>query len=222
MAVGRGRVARDLIRTGHAPPQAGSTTSSALYASEDAAGGRPRSGGALAVPGKPYGQPAGFWAQTIPPQGGALFGDRIFCTTTERPGTDTVSPALDRLAARVNAAGNLTSQAGTGAWNSTLLEIAVLGCHANNDAGALALGKPDDAEALALAVHQLRQAPDYAAALSLPLPLHLAGLAQAYVLPMLVESDENSAGVTAGPTVEQEQGARRTTIRTRTSWTRRG
>ncbi|MFF3259556.1 RNaseH domain-containing protein [Streptomyces sp. NPDC002932] len=68
-------------------------------------------------------------------------------------------------------------------------------------------GKPDEAEALALAVHQLRQAPDYAAALSLPLPLHLAGLAQAYVLPMLVESAENSTGATAGPTAEQEQGS---------------
>lgn len=88
-----------------------------------------------------------------------------------------------------------------------MLEIAVLGCHADDYPGALALGKPDDAEALALAVHQLRQAPDYAAALSLPLPLHLAGLAQAYVLPMLVQSDEASTGATAGPTVEQEQAS---------------
>jgi hypothetical protein len=41
-------------------------------------------------------------------------------------------------------------------------------------------------------VHQLRQAPDYAAALSLLLPLHLAGLAQAYVLPTLADGDRAS------------------------------
>ncbi|MEK8170850.1 RNAseH domain-containing protein [Streptomyces sp. M19] len=161
----------------------------------------------LAEPGKPHGQPAGFWAQAISSQGRASSGDRIFYSTTERPGTHAVSPALDRLTTRVNAAGNLTSQAGTSAWNPTLLEIAVLGCHVDDHPGALARGKPDEAEALALAVHQLRQAPDYAAALSLPLPLHLAGLAQAYVLPMLVEGDGSSAGATAGSTVEQDQGS---------------
>ncbi|WP_097900038.1 pPIWI_RE module domain-containing protein [Streptomyces sp. b94] len=201
-----GRIERDLIRTGHAP--AGRLDDELRLVRVRGCGGRESAQWwGLADPGKPHGQPAGFWAQTTPSQGGASSGDRIFYSTTERPGTHAVSPALDRLATRVNAAGNLTSQAGTSAWNPTLLEIAVLGCHANNDAGALALGKPDDAEALALAVHQLRQAPDYAAALSLPLPLHLAGLAQAYVLPMLVQSDEASTGATAGPTVEQEQGS---------------
>lgn len=120
-----------------------------------------------------------------------------------------MSPALDRLATRVNAAGNLTSQAGTPAWNPTLVEIAVLGCHADDDPAVPALGKPDEAEALALAVHQLRQAPDYAAALSLPLPLHLAGLAQAYVLPMFTESDMAPGGETAEPT--DERGQRGTT-----------
>ncbi|MEU0131190.1 RNaseH domain-containing protein [Streptomyces sp. NPDC006289] len=40
-----------------------------------------------------------------------------------------------------------------------------------------------------LAVHQLRRAPDCATALSLPLPLHLAGPARVYVLPMLVEME---------------------------------
>jgi hypothetical protein len=118
--------------------------------------------------------------------------ERVFYSTTERPATHAISPALDRLATRVNAAGNLTSQAGTSAWNPTLVEIAVLGCHEDDDLSALLPGKPDDPEALALAMHQLRQAPDYAAALSLPLPLHLAGLAQAYVLPTLVERDGTS------------------------------
>ncbi|MGW8851433.1 RNaseH domain-containing protein [Streptomyces xiamenensis] len=52
-------------------------------------------------------------------------------------------------------------------------------------------GRPDDAEALALATHQLRQGPDYATALSLPLPLHLAGLAEAYVLPTISGGDRS-------------------------------
>lgn len=44
--------------------------------------------------------------------------------------------------------------------------------------------KPHDApESFASAVHLLRQPPDYPEALSLPLPLHLAGLGQDYVLP---------------------------------------
>ena len=64
------------------------------------------------------------------------------------------------------------------------MEIAVLGCHA--DAG-------DSPEALALAVHQLRQAPDYLDALSLPLPLHLASLTQHYVLPTVAEAEPGEA-----------------------------
>lgn len=72
------------------------------------------------------------------------------------------------------------------------MEIAVLGCHEDDDSAAPELEKPDEPEALALAMHQLRQAPDYAAALSLPLPLHLAGLAQAYVLPTLADGDGTS------------------------------
>ncbi|MFD9715765.1 pPIWI_RE module domain-containing protein [Streptomyces sp. NPDC059076] len=198
-----GRIERDLIRTGHAP--AGRLDDELRLVRVRGRGGRESAQWwGLADAGKPHGQPAGFWAQPVPVQGGASSGDRTFYSTTERPGTHAVSPALDRLATRVNAAGNLTSQAGTSAWNPTLLEIAVLGCHANDEPGVQPLGEPDEAEALALAVHQLRQAPDYAAALSLPLPLHLAGLAQAYVLPMLAEGDESSAGETAGSTVAQD------------------
>jgi hypothetical protein len=68
------------------------------------------------------------------------------------------------------------------AWNPALVEVAVLGCHP---------GDGDVPEALALAAHQLRQAPDLPDALSLPLPLHLAGLAQEYVLPT---QNEDSGG----------------------------
>ncbi|MFB7930846.1 pPIWI_RE module domain-containing protein [Streptomyces sp. NPDC056039] len=191
-----GRIERDLIQTGHAP--AGRLDDELRLVRVRGCGGRETAQWwGLAEPGKPHGQPAGFWAQTTLPPGGAPSRDRIFYSTTERPGTHAVSPALDRLATRVNAAGNLTSQAGTSAWNPTLVEISVLGCHADGDPAVPALGKPDEAEALALAVHQLRQAPDYAAALSLPLPLHLAALAQAYVLPMLAESDVTPGGETA-------------------------
>ncbi|MEO3763227.1 DUF3962 domain-containing protein [Streptomyces sp. B5E4] len=198
-----GRIERDLIQTGHAP--AGRLDDELRLVRVRGCGGREAAQWwGLAEPGKPQGQPAGFWTQTVPPQGEPSAGDRTFYSTTERPGTHAVSPALDRLATRVNAAGNLTSQAGTSAWNPTLLEIAVLGCHAGDDQGARALGNPDEAEALALAVHQLRQAPDYAAALSLPLPLHLAGQAQAYVLPMLAESDVSPGGMTAESAVERE------------------
>ncbi|MFV8132488.1 RNaseH domain-containing protein [Streptomyces syringium] len=47
------------------------------------------------------------------------------------------------------------------------------------------------------AVHQLRQAPDVPDALSLPLPLHLAGLAQEYALPTRAEGEEEPTTDTA-------------------------
>lgn len=188
-----GHTERDLIKTGHAP--AGRLDDELRLVRVRGCGGRESAQWwGLAEPGKPHGQPAGFWAQN-PQQrygDGASSRDRVFYSTTERPGTHAISPALDRLATRVNAAGNLTAQAGTSAWNPTLVEIAVLGCHEDDDSAAPVLERPDDPEALALTMHQLRQAPDYAAALSLPLPLHLAGLAQAYVLPTLADGDRTS------------------------------
>jgi hypothetical protein len=39
-------------------------------------------------------------------------------------------------------------------------------------------------------MHQLRHAPEYTDPISLPLPLHLAGLAQEYVLPIRSEDGE--------------------------------
>ncbi|WP_171162558.1 pPIWI_RE module domain-containing protein [Streptomyces sp. I05A-00742] len=197
-----GRTEQDLIKTGHAP--AGRLDDELRLVRVRGRGGRETAQWwGLAEPAKPHGQPAGFWTQTLQKQDGAPPLERVFYSTTERPGTHAVSPALDRLATRVNAAGNLTSQAGTSAWNPTLVEIAVLGCHEDDNPAAPVPGRPDDAEALALAVHQLRQAPDYAAALSLPLPLHLAGLAQAYVLPMLAEHVGNSSEETEESAAEQ-------------------
>ncbi|MFB7587733.1 pPIWI_RE module domain-containing protein [Streptomyces sp. NPDC056169] len=200
-----GQAERDLIKAGHAP--AGRLDDELRLVRVRGCGGRETAQWwGLAEPGKPQGQPAGFWAQSPQQHDREPSRARVFYSTTERPGTHAVSPALDRLATRVNAAGNLTSQAGTNAWNPTLVEIVVLGCHGDDDSTATAPGSPDDAEALALAVHQLRQAPDYAAALSLPLPLHLAGLAQAYVLPTLAERDgsptEEAMESTAEPNVD--------------------
>lgn len=56
-------------------------------------------------------------------------------------------------------------------------------------------------------MHQLRMAPDYPVALSLPLPLHLAGLAQAYVLPTVAAEDEEAETVDGeGASTRSDQG----------------
>ncbi len=99
---------------------------------------------------------------------------RVFWSPTPKARTFKLSVAADKLAPRVNTKGKVTIDTDKAAWNPGLVEIAVLGCHS---------GDGDLPEALALATHQLRQAPDLPDALSLPLPLHLAGLAQEYVLP---------------------------------------
>ncbi|MGW5762173.1 pPIWI_RE module domain-containing protein [Streptomyces tendae] len=109
---------------------------------------------------------------------------RVFWSTTPKARTFKLSVAADKLAPRVNTKGKVTVDTDKAAWNPGLVELAVLGCHP---------GDSDEPEALALAVHQLRQAPDLPDALSLPLPLHLAGLAQEYVLP--TRNDADAAGV---------------------------
>ena len=182
-----GQIQPDAIRVGHAPP-GGIDDELRLVRVRGRAGRETAQWWGLAEPGKAHGQPAGFWSAPNDSERRDP-GERVFHSTTERPGTFAISPALDRLAARVNAAGNLTSQAGTGAWNPTLVEIAVLGCHTEPQAGPPSPPVPDEPEAIALATHQLRMAPDYPVALSHPLPLHLAALAQEYVLPTLVTRD---------------------------------
>ncbi|GAA3055867.1 RNaseH domain-containing protein [Streptomyces glomeratus] len=153
-----GQTERDLIKTGHAPP--GRLDDELRLVRVRGCGGRESAQWwGLADPGKPHGQPAGFWVQDPQQQNGASSRERVFYSTTERPGTHAISPALDRLATRVNAAGNLTSQAGTSAWNPTLVEIAVLGCHEDDDSAAPVREKPDDPEALALARHRTTPLP---------------------------------------------------------------
>ncbi|MDI3420611.1 pPIWI_RE module domain-containing protein [Streptomyces luteolus] len=193
-----GRIEPDAVRIGHAPPGR-LDDELRLVRVRGGSGRESAQWWGLADPGRPHGQPAGFWKQTQGPDG-ARNRERVFYSTTERPGSFPVSPSLDRLATRVTAAGNLTSQSGKGAWNPTLVEIAVLGCHDGDGTPAVSVtGRPDSAEALALAMHQLRQAPDYNADLSLPLPLHLAGRAQEYVLPTIADGDENTEEGEAPP-----------------------
>lgn len=69
-----------------------------------------------------------------------------------------------------------------------LLEIAVVGCHRDDG---------DDPRSLALLTHVLRQPSDYDQALALPLPLHLAGMAQEYVLPTPKDDDADTADAVA-------------------------
>ncbi|MFF9677307.1 pPIWI_RE module domain-containing protein [Streptomyces eurythermus] len=107
---------------------------------------------------------------------------RVFWSTTPKARTFKLSVAADKLAPRVNTKGKVTIDTDKAAWNPGLVELAVLGCHPDDG---------DSPEALALAVHQLRQAPDLPDALSLPLPLHLAGLAQEYVLPTRNEDGDD-------------------------------
>lgn len=200
-----GQVVRDLVRQGHAP--AGRLDDELrLVRVRGRAGGETAQWWGVAGPGESNGQPAGFWVQAHDRDQRPDSDIRTFYSTTERPGSFAISPALDRIAARVNAAGNLTSQAGTGAWNPALTEIAVLGCHPPaNDTTSLSPGR-DKPEALALAMHQLRQAPDYPVALSLPLPLHLAGLAQAYVLPMFADADTDDEEEASAPADAGSEG----------------
>ncbi|WP_435614530.1 pPIWI_RE module domain-containing protein [Streptomyces coelicoflavus] len=104
---------------------------------------------------------------------------RVFYSTTPKPVQFSTSAVeADKLAPRPlrmgKRKGELTIDTGTVGWMPALVELAVLGCHTDDG---------DDPQALALAAHLLRQPPDYPQALALPLPLHLAGLGQQYVLP---------------------------------------
>jgi hypothetical protein len=121
---------------------------------------------------------------------------RVFWSTTPKARTFKLSVAADKLAPRVNTKGKLVIDTGEAAWNPNLVELAVLGCHPEDG---------DSPEALALAAHQLRQPADFPDALSLPLPLHLAGLAQEYVLPTRAEADgetDTDTGTGTGADVE--------------------
>lgn len=140
------------------------------------------------------GLPAHLWTDPTTAAGSA----RVFWSTTPKAQQFSGSAVeADKLAPRPLRAGKrkgeLTVDTDKPAWNPGLVELAVLGCHQSDG---------DDPEALALAVHQLRQAPDHSDALSLPLPLHLAGLAQEYVLPTIADD-----GAAADPTSDTDPDA---------------
>lgn len=171
-----GRVEPDRIRDGHAParrldPDLRLVRVRTARGRETAQwwGVNPKDG--------PNGLPSHLW---VPENGDT---GRVFYSTTPKP-VQFKSSAVeaDKLAPRPLRAGKrkgeMTIDTDKPGWSPGLVEIAILGCHQEDG---------DDLESLALAVHQLRQPPDYSEALSLPLPLHLAGLGQEYVLPTLAE-----------------------------------
>ncbi|MFF2656291.1 pPIWI_RE module domain-containing protein [Kitasatospora sp. NPDC058032] len=127
----------------------------------------------------PNGIAAHLWVPEGSPSG------RIFYSTTPKP-VQFQSSAVqaDKLAPRPLTQGKRKGEAtidiGVPGWMPALVELAILGCQPEDG---------DDPEALALAAHLLRQPPDYPQALAHPLPLHLAGLGQEYVLPTKAEAD---------------------------------
>lgn len=180
----------DLIKPGHAPAS-GLHPNLRLVRVRGAAGRETAHWWGTGSPDGINGLPSGLWTQTSAPG----TDQRVFYSTTEKASQFTKSAvSADRLAPRQltrgKNIGELTVDTDKPAWNPSLVEIAILGCHPVAEAD-----RPgDNPEAIALAMHQLRQAPDYLDALSLPLPLHLAGLAQEYVLPMRADETETDPG----------------------------
>ncbi|WP_326829468.1 DUF3962 domain-containing protein [Streptosporangium sp. NBC_01810] len=178
-----GQVIADLIRTGHA--SAGRLDPDLrLVRVRDASGRETPQWWGIGNPSGVNGLAAGLWTETS--------DSRVFYSTTDKAGTFRASAVeADKLAPRAlrmgKRKGEPTIDTDIPAWNPALMEVTVLGCH------PASLGEEGDTpEALAMAVHQLRQAADYLDALSLPLPLHLAALAQEYVLPTVAEEDDGS------------------------------
>ncbi|MEV7783471.1 DUF3962 domain-containing protein [Kitasatospora sp. NPDC088351] len=176
-----GRTEPDLIKTGHALP-AGLDADLRLVRIRGAAGRETPQWWGNAGPGGINGLPQGMWIEDADDEASS---GRVFYSTTPKAGTFRDSAVeADKIAPRPLQQGPNKGQPTTDthipAWNPSLVEIAVLGCHPADG---------DSPEALALAVHQLRQAPDYLDALATPLPMHLASLAQHYVLPTVVEGE---------------------------------
>jgi hypothetical protein len=179
-----GRTEQDLIKTGHAPPSHLDPDLRLIRIRSSTGRETPQWWG-NAAPGRINGLPHGLWAET---EDAEFTSGRIFYSTTAKASTFRDSAVeADKLAPRPLRQGpnkgEPTIDSHVPAWNPGLVEIAILGCHPESG---------DEPEALALAVHQLRQAPDYLDALSTPLPMHLASLAQAYVLPTRAVEDEEA------------------------------
>jgi hypothetical protein len=170
----------DLIRTGHAPP-AGLDADLRMIRIRDADGRETPQWWGNAGKSGINGLPPGLWIEKD--DAGQTLGRSFYSTTAKASTFRDSAVEADKLAPRplrqgINK-GKPTVDTHIPAWNPALIEIIVLACHADQG---------DIPEALALAVHQLRQAPDYLDALSMPLPMHLASLAQQYVLPTVADS----------------------------------
>ncbi|MTD58145.1 pPIWI_RE module domain-containing protein [Amycolatopsis pithecellobii] len=115
----------------------------------------------------------GLWKQ---PNGDG--GGRVFYSTSDKPGTHTLSVEATKLTHRINAKGEPEIRPGKNAFNPELLEMTMLGF-------------PDDSEAeyWAMFLHQQRFAEDYRDALALPLIQHVAELTSQYGLPHDDEPD---------------------------------
>ncbi|PZG12130.1 DUF3893 domain-containing protein [Micromonospora craterilacus] len=190
-----GQAEPDSIKTGHAPA-AGLDPDLRIVRIRDADGRETPQWWGNAAPGGINGLPPGLW---VDGQDTAT-RDRTFYSTTSKASTFRDSAVeANRIAPRpirqgVNR-GEPTIDAAIPAWNPALVEIVVMGCQAD-----------DSPEALALAAHQLRQAPDYLDALSTPLPMHLAMLAQHYVLPTIGEAGAEGADTGSDePGIESEE-----------------
>lgn len=132
------------------------------------------------------GETAQWWALGKPGQANGLAvhlwtsGDRakrVFWSTTAKPGSFKTPKGIRKVG----------PNADRQAWIPDLVELAVLGCHPADG---------DDPETLALAGHHLRQPPEYDQDLRNPLPLHLARLAEEYILPLVDEPEDDVEAAT--------------------------
>ncbi|WP_284743898.1 pPIWI_RE module domain-containing protein [Amycolatopsis sp. RTGN1] len=174
-----GEVHRDLIRTGVAPAGRPNPWLRLVRVRTGDRRETPQWWG-LAEGDGVNGLPANLWEVPEPVDGRVFYSTTPKASTAQRAAVEAhkLQPRELRKGKR---AGESTIDVDRPAWNPRLVEIAVLACHP--DAG-------DEPRALAMAVHQLRQAPDYRDALGRPLPLHLARKAQEYILPMR-DADED-------------------------------
>ncbi|MFC5665260.1 RNAseH domain-containing protein [Kitasatospora misakiensis] len=131
----------------------------------------------------------GLWA----PQGAAP-DNRVFTSTVGKPPTaGTVRTDLRKLVPTTR----WPHAPAATAWNPQALELTVLGCLSERALEqARRTDRPTDRPSLlAAAVHQLRFHDEYHP-LSRPLPLHLAKLAEQYLLPLAAEVPPTDGAVT--------------------------
>jgi hypothetical protein len=167
-----GNVQIDRIRTGHAPSRRIDPDLRLLRVRTGLGRETAQWWGVNTKEGQPNGIPAHLWTTAC---------NRVFYSTMPKPSQFTSTAVVDdKLGGRTRPNGEIKLDTGKPSWNPDLVEFAVLGCHEKEG---------DAPEALALTAHKLRQPPDYPQALSLPLPLHLAELAQEYVMPLDIEDE---------------------------------